>query len=89
MPHRPSRPQSRAPTVAGTYSWQDEYSGDANNAAITSACNDPNETVAVGVSPTTVTTALYYGDSQGGTPSIAVPAGTAVTDTRASLGDWK
>jgi hypothetical protein len=67
------------PTVAGTYSWQDEYSGDAHNAAVTSPCNDPNETVAVGVSPTTVTTDLFFGDGAGA-ESVTVPAGTTVND---------
>ncbi len=35
------------PTQAGTYRWIAAYSGDANNAAVTGACNDPNESVAV------------------------------------------
>jgi hypothetical protein len=35
------------PTSAGTYSWQALYSGDSNNSPITTACNDPNETVTV------------------------------------------
>jgi hypothetical protein len=67
------------PTAAGTYSWQDEYSGDAHNAAATSPCNDPNETVAVGVSPVTVTTDLLFGDG-GGAVSLTVPAGSTVND---------
>jgi hypothetical protein len=71
---------SFTPKVAGTYSWQDEYSGDAHNSALTSSCNDPNETVAVGVPPTTVSTVLDFGDGGGGTASVSVPAGTAVQD---------
>lgn len=38
---------SFTPTAAGTYSWVAEYSGDTNNAPITTACGDPNETVTV------------------------------------------
>ncbi len=35
------------PTQPGTYRWIASYSGDANNAPITGACNAPNETVVV------------------------------------------
>ena len=31
------------PTLAGSYRWIAAYSGDANNAAVTGACNDANE----------------------------------------------
>ena len=31
----------------GTYSWVAEYSGDTNNAPLTTACGDPNETVTI------------------------------------------
>jgi uncharacterized repeat protein (TIGR01451 family) len=34
-------------TLAGTYRFVAAYSGDANNAATTTACNDPNESVVV------------------------------------------
>ena len=34
--------------VAGTYQWVANYSGDANNAAAVTACNDPDESVVVG-----------------------------------------
>lgn len=33
--------------IAGTYQWIATYSGDANNAAAATACNDPAETVTV------------------------------------------
>ncbi len=33
------------PTAAGTYRWIAAYSGDANNAPVTGACNDANELV--------------------------------------------
>jgi YVTN family beta-propeller protein len=35
------------PTVGGTYRWTAVYSGDANNASVTSPCNAPNESVTV------------------------------------------
>ena len=34
--------------VAGTYQWVANYSGDANNNAAVTACNDPDESVVVG-----------------------------------------
>ena len=40
------------PTLPGTYRWIASYSGDANNAAVSGACNDPNETVTVLPAPT-------------------------------------
>ncbi|HEY6471251.1 MAG TPA: hypothetical protein VIY26_00070 [Acidimicrobiales bacterium] len=39
---------SFVPTQEGSYSWQALYSGDSNNAAVTTACGDPAETVTVG-----------------------------------------
>ena len=38
---------SFVPTATGTYYWQALYSGDSNNAPITTSCNDPAETVTV------------------------------------------
>jgi hypothetical protein len=38
---------SFAPTATGTYYWQALYSGDSNNAAITTPCGVPAETVTV------------------------------------------
>lgn len=35
------------PTATGTYSWVAEYSGDENNAPVTTACGDPKEQVTV------------------------------------------
>ena len=40
------------PTVAGTYRWRAFYSGDANNAAVSGACDDAGESVAVTASGT-------------------------------------
>ena len=46
------------PTGAGAYRWTAAYSGDANNAAATSACNAANETSTVAkASPALATTA--------------------------------
>ena len=39
------------PTQPGTYRWIASYAGDANNAAVAGACNDPNEAVVVAASP--------------------------------------
>ena len=39
---------SFTPTLEGTYSWVALYSGDSNNAAVTTACGDPAETLTVG-----------------------------------------
>jgi uncharacterized protein YkwD len=38
---------SFTPTRPGVYRWRAFYSGDANNVAVASPCNDPNETVSV------------------------------------------
>ncbi len=45
-----------APATAGTYRWVANYSGDTNNAASTSPCNSPNESVVVNQATTTLTT---------------------------------
>lgn len=37
-----------APAQPGTYRWIASYSGDANNAPVSGACDDPGETVVVG-----------------------------------------
>jgi hypothetical protein len=59
------------PTATGTYSWQALYSGDANNPPVTTACDDPAETVTVG----SATTAPVVVDSCNGL------GGTSVTNT--------
>ncbi len=61
------------PTVAGTYQWVADYSGDANNLPSFSTCSNPDEVVLVVaglVTPVLTTTA---------SPSVAV--GGQVTDT--------
>src|SRR6202022_4605740 len=63
------------PTVAGTYRWIANYSGDANNTATANACNAANESAVVTqATPTVVTTA-----------SAGVPLGAAISDS-ATLG---
>jgi hypothetical protein len=39
------------PAVVGTYRWIAAYSGDVNNPSVSTACNDPNETVVVSAAP--------------------------------------
>ncbi len=50
------------PTAAGAYRWIARYSGDANNQAMTTQCNDPNETTTVTstLTPTLTTTATVF-----------------------------
>ncbi|MDQ1421998.1 MAG: hypothetical protein QOJ52_3960, partial [Acidimicrobiaceae bacterium] len=63
-------------TAVGTYRFVAAYSGDANNAAVTTACNDANESVVVGpTTPTIVTVA-----------SGTVVAGGAISDTATLAG---
>ena len=61
---------------AGTWHWTAEYSGDANNATVSSGCTA--ELVTVARATTKVTTSLSGGSSSG--TSISVPIGTSVTD---------
>jgi hypothetical protein len=64
------------PTAAGTYRWVATYSGDPlNNPAGPTACGDPNETVTISKSHTTIKTLA----------SPATAPGSPITDT-ATLG---
>ncbi|MGH9278986.1 MAG: beta strand repeat-containing protein, partial [Acidimicrobiales bacterium] len=55
------------PTLAGTYRWVASYSGDAGNTAVTTTCNDPNETVTITGAPAPqLTTQASPGVSLGG-----------------------
>ena len=49
---------SFTPTIAGTYRWIADYSGDANNPSVTNACNALNENVVVTSAPRSPTTAV-------------------------------
>ena len=42
---------SFTPTAAGTYRWIAAYTGDTNNKAVSTACNDPNESSVVSSTP--------------------------------------
>ncbi|HET7444197.1 MAG TPA: hypothetical protein VFJ57_06020 [Solirubrobacterales bacterium] len=62
------------PIAVGTYRWTVEYSGDANNNAVTSPCNAANETSTVGkASPTlsTVATSTIFGGNISDTATLA------------------
>jgi hypothetical protein len=63
-------------TAPGSYRWIAAYSGDANYPAVTSACNDANETSVVAQSVATVVTQA--------TPTASV--GTPVSDTATVTG---
>jgi hypothetical protein len=54
------------PTAPGTYRWAAAYSGDTNNAALTGACNDPGESVAITAAVVTLTTTASPGVVLGG-----------------------
>jgi hypothetical protein len=53
-------------TQAGTYRWVARYSGDNNNNAVVTACNDPLESVVVAPRTITITTAATGGVTVGG-----------------------
>jgi uncharacterized repeat protein (TIGR01451 family) len=48
------------PTLAGTYRWIANYSGDVNNEATTNACNGANENVIVNPGPSKTATAQSF-----------------------------
>ncbi len=60
------------PTSAGTYRWVVSYSGDQNNASISGACNDANESTVVSRATPSIATQA--------SPDITVGAGS-LTDT--------
>src|SRR5262249_59770163 len=47
-----------ATSVAGTYRWIAHYTGDANNNAVDTACNDANESSTVNPASPTISTQL-------------------------------
>src|SRR5205809_544219 len=64
------------PSQAGTYRWKASYSGDTNNAAIATACNDPGETSVVNpATPTLTTYATPFPSGQGTISDTANLAG--------------
>ncbi|MEV0457686.1 choice-of-anchor A family protein [Catellatospora methionotrophica] len=66
------------PTLAGTYRWIAGYSGDANNTAATTSCNDPNESVVVNTGQVTPTLSTDASDD--------VTLGGQVSDTATLAG---
>jgi uncharacterized repeat protein (TIGR01451 family) len=68
----------------GTYRWIATYNGDANNNAVSGACNDSGETVVVNPTSPTIATTLVAGNESG--TSISVPLGTSVHDTSTLTG---
>ncbi|MEA2301483.1 MAG: hypothetical protein QOE44_2018 [Solirubrobacteraceae bacterium] len=66
-------------TFAGTFRWTATYSGDANNAAVATACNDAHETVQVRRASPTLTTRASPG---------AVAPGGQISDTASLSGSF-
>ena len=63
------------PTLAGTYYWTADYSGDPpNTLGVSSACGDENESTLVQAQPTITTDATAD-------PPTGVPLGTAISDS--------
>ena len=69
---------SLTPTQAGTYRWTTSYSGDANNNAVSTACNDANESVVVSAASPTIST----------TASAGIVIGGSVRDTATLAGGF-
>jgi Bacterial Ig-like domain (group 3) len=68
------------PGAPGTFRWIASYSGDANNAAATTACNDANETVVVKKAQPTMTTAPNVLPNDKATLSgLSNPSGGTIT----------
>ncbi|MDQ6776883.1 MAG: hypothetical protein M3071_11870 [Actinomycetota bacterium] len=67
-------------TAAGSFNWIAAYSGDANNAAVSTACGDANESVAVTkVTPVIITAASLSGTNISDAATLsggAAPTGT-------------
>ena len=64
------------PTAPGTYRWVAAYSGDANYPAVTSACNDANETSVVDQAVATIATQA----------TATVTVGSPISDTATVTG---
>ena len=64
------------PTAPGTYRWIAAYSGDANYPAVTSSCNDANETSVVTQAVATIVTSA--------TPAVTI--GSPISDTATVTG---
>jgi fibronectin-binding autotransporter adhesin len=70
------------PSAQGVYRWVANYSGDGNNAAVTTACGDPVETVTIGKSNQTISFGALPPRNLGDSPftvSATASSGLAVT----------
>ncbi|MDJ0770574.1 MAG: hypothetical protein QNJ12_17400 [Ilumatobacter sp.] len=67
--------QPFTPTAPGTYRWVASYSGDANNAPVSGACNDPGESTVVSKATPSITT----------NASASVQVGAGVLTDRATV----
>lgn len=74
------------PTIAGSYNWVAEYSGDANNAPVSTACGEEPVSVTSETPPATQLSTLLSGGGQSGA-TITVAEGTAVTDSATLSGE--
>jgi hypothetical protein len=71
---------SFTPTAVGTYRWIASYSGDANNAAVSGACNDANETVVVSLNqPSLSTTPNVLPNDSATLSGLLDPSGGTIT----------
>jgi hypothetical protein len=79
--------ESYTPTSVGTYRWVASYSGDPNNNAVSSSCDDPAESQVVGhpsVQPTLTTQAVASALAQAGSPirdTATLSGGSSPTGT--------
>ena len=62
-------------TSSGTYRWTAAYSGDANNAAVATACGDPAESVVVTAPPVASPPSIRV-DGTADAASVPAPGGT-------------
>jgi hypothetical protein len=78
------------PTAAGTYQWVATYNGDANNNPVSSACDDPKESVRVLRASPTIATIASPGISLGGgsLTDSAIVSGTVGAQATATV-IWK
>jgi hypothetical protein len=72
------------PTAAGTYLFRASYSGDPNNAAITTGCGDPNETVTVTPIPPSVNVTKTASPISLGEPGGSFTFTVGITNTSAA-----
>jgi Bacterial Ig-like domain (group 3) len=68
------------PGAPGTYRWIASYSGDGNNEAATTACNDPGETVVVSkAAPTMATAPNVLPNDKATLSGLVNPSGGTIT----------